>query len=231
MGRRAVVVAVGFSFRQLVSAPLLVLGAFRDEEVSGDETRRELLARARGNGDVVALTGLAAADVDRLMGAVAGVRPPAGLAGEVFRRTGGNPFFVRELTQLLVSRGGLGDQPPGRWHPRRGSAGRDPTVGSAAAAVRVDLDGGCGRGAGDGQRPSGPGYGCGVTTRWPSSWTGPSEREFWEPFRDVRVLPLRARPVPGGHLRRARYDVRAGLHLRSRGRYRFPGRGLGRTRC
>ena len=98
-----------FLSRQLVSAPLLVLGAFRDEEVSGDETRRELLARARGNGDVVALTGLAAADVDHLIGAVAGVRPPAGLAAEVFRRTGGNPFFVRELTQLLVSRGDLGD--------------------------------------------------------------------------------------------------------------------------
>jgi tetratricopeptide (TPR) repeat protein len=100
---------LNFIARQLVSTPLLVVGSYRDDDARGDETRRELLAQARGNGEVVTLTGLGAADVERLMGSVAGARPNTDLAGDVFRRTGGNPFFVREVTQLLVSRGGLAD--------------------------------------------------------------------------------------------------------------------------
>jgi predicted ATPase len=100
---------LNFLTRQLVTAPLLVVGAFRDDEVSADAARRSLLAQARSNGEVVALTGLAAADVERLMGSVAGMRPHASLAADVLRRTGGNPFFVREVTQLLLSRGALAE--------------------------------------------------------------------------------------------------------------------------
>lgn len=100
-------ILLNFLARQLVTAPLLVVGAFRDDEVNADGSRQELLARARGQGEVFALTGLAAVDVGRLIGSVAGTPPSAGVAADVFRRTGGNPFFVREMTQLLVSRGGL----------------------------------------------------------------------------------------------------------------------------
>jgi tetratricopeptide (TPR) repeat protein len=98
---------LNFLAGQVVAAPLLILGTFRDEEVNPDEDRGRLLAQARGNGEVVALAGLAAADVELLMGSVAGTALEPGLAADVRRRTGGNPFFVREVTQLLLSRGGL----------------------------------------------------------------------------------------------------------------------------
>ena len=98
---------LNFLAGQVMTAPLMVTGTFRDEEVSPDDQRGRLLAQARGNGEVVALTGLAAVDVERLMGSVAGMRPHPGLAADMLRCTGGNPFFVREVTQLLVSRGGL----------------------------------------------------------------------------------------------------------------------------
>jgi tetratricopeptide (TPR) repeat protein len=104
---------LNFLARQVVAAPLAVVGAFRDDEVGADEALRLLLAKARGNGDVVALTGLVTADVERLMRLVAGASPQADLAADVSRRTGGNPFFVREVTQLLLSRGGLGENASG----------------------------------------------------------------------------------------------------------------------
>lgn len=103
---------VDFLARQLPTAPILLLGAFRDDESDTDAARRDLLARIRGHGDAVALAGLAPADVARLMGSIAGASPDAGLAADVSRRTGGNPFFVREMTQLLVSRGGVGGGVP-----------------------------------------------------------------------------------------------------------------------
>ncbi len=92
---------------QLVTTPLLVVGTLRDDEVDDDGPRRELLARVRGQADVSVLSGLDTEDVRRLMGSVAGTPPPDGVAAEVSRRTGGNPFLVREVTQLLVSRGGV----------------------------------------------------------------------------------------------------------------------------
>lgn len=97
---------LNFLARQVKSGPLMVLGTFRDDEVSVDRQRAPLLAEARSQAEVIALTGLATDEVEQLIGAMSGTRLWAGLAPVVHRRSGGNPFFVREVTQLLLSRSG-----------------------------------------------------------------------------------------------------------------------------
>jgi predicted ATPase len=95
-----------FLAAELSRTPLLILGAYRDDEVRADPPRRWVLADIRRHGEPLALSGLAVDDVARLMGTVGGTRPDEAVVAEVFRRTAGNPFFVREVTQLLGSRDG-----------------------------------------------------------------------------------------------------------------------------
>jgi tetratricopeptide (TPR) repeat protein len=95
---------LAFLARRLPTAPVLVLGAFRDVETGPGHPLRAVVP----SGELVALAGLPEAEVAELMASVAGRSVTGTLAGTVARRTGGNPFFVRELTQLLVSRGEFG---------------------------------------------------------------------------------------------------------------------------
>ena len=53
------------------------------------------------------LAGLDTGEVAALIAVVAGPVPPAELADAVRRRCGGNPFFVRELTRLMVAHGDI----------------------------------------------------------------------------------------------------------------------------
>ena len=57
------------------------------------------------------LDGLDRADTAALVGQVLG-RPDAQLAGAVYERTAGNPFFVQELARLHAAKGGSGLGPP-----------------------------------------------------------------------------------------------------------------------
>jgi tetratricopeptide (TPR) repeat protein len=88
-----------FLRRGLAAERVLLLGAYRDGEAG--PVLRELAGSAPG----VPLVGLDVAGVTALMAAVAGREPDAELAVTVQRRCGGNPFFVRELTRLMVARG------------------------------------------------------------------------------------------------------------------------------
>ena len=88
-----------FTARQLVGHPIFVVGAYRDVEASG------LLRRVAGAGQVLPLAGLARDDVGALMTAVGGTRPDDDVIADVWHRTGGNPFFVREVTRLLLAQG------------------------------------------------------------------------------------------------------------------------------
>jgi hypothetical protein len=94
-----------FAARHLAPSPVLLLGTYRDLEAPAR------LQQVAGAGQVVPLAGLAPAEVAALMAAVTGDRPPEALAADVWRRTGGNPFFVRELSRLLAA------QPPGGGLP------------------------------------------------------------------------------------------------------------------
>jgi tetratricopeptide (TPR) repeat protein len=104
-----------FLVPDLPRSHLLVVGAYRDEEVEapGHPLRgllRELAARA----ELLPLAGLSATEVAALMTQVAGPPPDGDLAAAVHRRTGGNPFFVQQVTQLAVlAPGAPGSVPAG----------------------------------------------------------------------------------------------------------------------
>jgi len=83
-----------FAAAHLGTRPVLLLGAYRDTETAGPP-----VARAQ----VISLAGLTAAEVAAVMATVAGPRPSDEVADRVWRRSGGNPLHVRELTRLLVA--------------------------------------------------------------------------------------------------------------------------------
>jgi class 3 adenylate cyclase/tetratricopeptide (TPR) repeat protein len=92
---------------ELPDAHVLLVACYRDTELTPDHalsatvselTRRPLSVRLR-------LAGLAEQDVARFIALISEKEPPEGLAAAVFAGTGGNPLFVREVAQLLVSEG------------------------------------------------------------------------------------------------------------------------------
>jgi tetratricopeptide (TPR) repeat protein len=97
-----------FITSQLATQRVLLLGAFRDTEAAH--------ALHRLGGQVLPLAGLNAAEVGALITVVAGSRPSSERAEAVWRRCAGNPFFVRELTRLVLARGGW-DQAAGSAFP------------------------------------------------------------------------------------------------------------------
>lgn len=91
-----------FAARHLGAREVFLLGAYRDEQAG------ESLRRLAGTSERVPLLGLARAEVATLMSGVTGAQPTEQAATDVWRRTGGNPFLVRELTRLLIAQGGYG---------------------------------------------------------------------------------------------------------------------------
>jgi tetratricopeptide (TPR) repeat protein len=96
-----------FAARHLRISPVLIVGAYRDVEAGSG------LQRIAGTGQVLPLSPLTPPQVAALMAAVTDAAPPPALAGKVWRRTGGNPLFVRELTRLMtVPDSGVSDPVP-----------------------------------------------------------------------------------------------------------------------
>ena len=98
-----------FVARELGGARLLLLGTYRDVELSrqhplaeslGELTRERLFRR-------VLLRGLTQEDVGRFIEMAAGVTPPSALVTSVYTQTEGNPLFVTEVVRLLVQEGEL----------------------------------------------------------------------------------------------------------------------------
>ena len=115
-----------FVARELANARLLVIGTYRDMELSrqhplsrtlGELTRERLFQR-------VLLLGLDQEDVARFVRLVSGAEPPSGMVEAVYRQTEGNPLFVTEVVRLLVQEGELTrDASPGAASGR--DSGRD----------------------------------------------------------------------------------------------------------
>ena len=112
-----------FGARELGGARLLLIGTYRDVEVSrrhplsqtlAELTRERLFQR-------ILLRGLGQEAVGRFIEMVSGSTPPRGLVEVVHRQTEGNPLFVTEVVRLLVQEGQLTDRPdpnqerPGDW--------------------------------------------------------------------------------------------------------------------
>jgi class 3 adenylate cyclase/tetratricopeptide (TPR) repeat protein len=92
---------------ELQDAHVLVVACYRDTELTpghplsatvSELARRPLTVR-------LPLSGLAEADVGRFIALISQREPPAGLAAAVYDGTAGNPLFVGEVAQLLVSEG------------------------------------------------------------------------------------------------------------------------------
>ena len=99
---------------------LLVLGTYRDTELSPDHSLAGTLAELAREQAVrrVTLRGLPREDVGRFIQATAGFSPTESLVQAVHEETEGNPLFVEEVTRLLLEEGRLdaGLQAPGPRH-------------------------------------------------------------------------------------------------------------------
>jgi hypothetical protein len=95
-----------FLARQLHDAAALVIGTYRDVEVTaGDHPARPLLAELAGQAELIRLTGLTAGEVGQLIEKICGERPQAPLIQAVHDRTAGNPFFAQQIARLLAAQG------------------------------------------------------------------------------------------------------------------------------
>jgi len=88
---------LGFLARALAGHAVLLLGAYRDTEASAG------LRALAGQAQQLALAALGPAEVGELARELAGASLPAQVSAGLWQRSGGNPFFVRELTRLLVA--------------------------------------------------------------------------------------------------------------------------------
>ena len=100
---RSSLLLLEFLAREIQSSPLLVLGTYRDLEVS----RRHPLSQTLGSLIReqrflrVQLSGLAEPEVAQLIQRAEFVNPPAGLSAAIHQRTEGNPLFVTEIIRML----------------------------------------------------------------------------------------------------------------------------------
>ena len=99
---------LGFLARAFTAKAVLLLGAYRDTEASSE------LLKLAGTAQQLALHGLTPAEVEtmarELAEAMAELRPSPQVISQLWQRSGGNPFFVRELTRLLVAQGSWHEQ-------------------------------------------------------------------------------------------------------------------------
>jgi predicted Ser/Thr protein kinase len=96
-------------------ASLLMIGTYRESEVAAGHPLGDLLADLRREPSVtrVAVSGLEAGEVGALMAALSDARVPSSLARQVVESTGGNPFFVSEMTRHLNETGSGSGLPEG----------------------------------------------------------------------------------------------------------------------
>ena len=90
---------LGFLARALAAEPMALLGAYRDTEASPE------LRKIAGQAQQLALAGLTQDGVAELARELAGTPLPPQVTAQLWERSGGNPFFVRELIRLLLAQG------------------------------------------------------------------------------------------------------------------------------
>lgn len=101
-----------FMVRESGDQPILIIGTYREAELSRDPARAQLLgAVARNPGaHSVLLEGLTRSDVASLFEAVTGQAASETLAASLHDRTGGNPFFVTQVVRLWEAAGRASDE-------------------------------------------------------------------------------------------------------------------------
>ena len=102
-----------FVTRELTGARLLVVGTYRDVELSRQHPLAETLAELTRERPFqrILLRGLSQEDVGRFIEITSGIMPPGGLVSAVHTQTEGNPLFVTEVVRLLVQEGTFSARP------------------------------------------------------------------------------------------------------------------------
>jgi DNA-binding SARP family transcriptional activator/tetratricopeptide (TPR) repeat protein len=97
-----------FVVRELADVPLLVIGTYRDVELTRGHRLIETLAELTRDGRVerLSLRGLTEPEVAELIDASLDAPHSDGLARRVHERTEGNPLFVTEVVRLLMEQTG-----------------------------------------------------------------------------------------------------------------------------
>ena len=137
------------------SCPLMILGSYRSEEAGVLSDLRHILKRA-GVLTEIRLSGLTQSGVEELVRCLAGKRFGLdGLAKELHRVTGGNPFFVVEIIRKLSEEGKLLEYTPGFQHldlpdsihgavearlERLSAIGRQVLEAGAVLGISINLD-------------------------------------------------------------------------------------------
>lgn len=99
------------------NAPVLLVIACRQPMPETSPALQGMLAAlARLGAERLALSGLRGAEISDLVNGTTGLQIEPTVAARLEERTGGNPFYVRELVHLLASEGGLGDISHDAWH-------------------------------------------------------------------------------------------------------------------
>ena len=95
--------------RTLQTAPVLILGAYRSDEVSRGHHLRRVRSELRRRRRLQELTvePLGPADTAALAARVLGAQPGSRLARALYDRTQGVPFFIEELAVALAAAGRL----------------------------------------------------------------------------------------------------------------------------
>ena len=97
---RSSLLLLDFLVRSRRAVPLLVMAAYRPDEL--DDEARVRLASLAATGTDIHLEGLSVDEVRTLLARTAPDEQAGRRAAEVHRRTNGHPFFVRELAQLVA---------------------------------------------------------------------------------------------------------------------------------
>ncbi|NPV81597.1 MAG: AAA family ATPase [Firmicutes bacterium] len=100
---------------------LLLIGTYREEELSSDHILREAIKAMERGANRLSTIGLSPLDIREVEKLIAAslycseeeARP---LAGFVYQKTGGNPFFVRGLLQAMYEEGLILPGHDGGWH-------------------------------------------------------------------------------------------------------------------
>ena len=98
-----------FLARQLQGCRLLVVGCYRDVELSRQHPLSEALAQLSREPvfQRVPMRGLSQDETGQFMEASVGIEPTTGLAEALYSHTEGNPFFITEVIRLLSESGEL----------------------------------------------------------------------------------------------------------------------------
>jgi tetratricopeptide (TPR) repeat protein len=98
-----------FLARQMAGSRLLVVGCYRDVELSRQHPLSETLAHLAREPvfQRKPLPGLSQEDTRRFIEAAVGVLPSQGLAETIYAHTEGNPFFMTEVIRFLQEQGEL----------------------------------------------------------------------------------------------------------------------------